>query len=175
MPLFKYVKKNKLSEYFSAPFWDSHFFCLKREVFSELALKSFKTTDKHSLAVCGSFWGEKQLFVPLYCLEQTGCLQQIQIFLWMCTFSNLLRKTNFLSISELHSEIATFWTKKWSFQWFSQKNASKIIVKHSLAVCWSLWGEKQFLLIFVPFYWFDQKQLFKQIQIFLRICPFWNC
>ena len=43
-----------------------------------------------------------------------------------------------------------------------------------LAVCGSFWGEKQFLLIFVPFYWFDQKQLFEQIQIFLRICPFSN-
>ena len=26
----------------------------------------------------------------------------------------------------------------------------------------------------VPFYWFNQKQFFKQIQIFLRICPFTN-
>ena len=29
-------------------------------------------------------------------------------------------------------------------------------------------------LIFIPIYWFDQKQLFKQIQIFLRIWPFTN-
>ena len=32
--------------------------------------------------------------------------------------------------------------------------------------------KKKFLLIFVPFYWFDQKQLFKQIQIFLLCAPF---
>ena len=32
--------------------------------------------------------------------------------------------------------------------------------KHSLAVCGSFRGEKQFLLIFVAFYWFDQKQFF---------------
>ena len=32
--------------------------------------------------------------------------------------------------------------------------------------------KNKFLLIFPPFYWFDQKQLLKQIQIFLRICPF---
>ena len=51
------------------------------------------------------------------------------------------------------------------------KNASKQ-QKESLAECGSLFGEKQFLLIFIPFYWFDQKQLFKQIQIFLRIFPF---
>ena len=31
--------------------------------------------------------------------------------------------------------------------------------KHSLFVCGSLWGEKLFLLIFVPFYWFDQKTI----------------
>ena len=45
-------------------------------------------------------------------------------------------------------------------------------LRHSLAVCGSLLGEKKFLLIFVPCYLFDQKQLFKQIQIFLRISPF---
>ena len=44
--------------------------------------------------------------------------------------------------------------------------------RHSLAVCGSFCGEKQFLLIFIPFYWFDQKQLYKQNLIFLRICPF---
>ena len=37
---------------------------------------------------------------------------------------------------------------------------------------WLNLGRKQFMLIFVPFYWFDQKKLFKQIQIFLRIFPF---
>ena len=35
-------------------------------------------------------------------------------------------------------------------------------------------GKKKFLLIFVSFYWFDQKQLFKQFQIFLGICSFSN-
>ena len=30
------------------------------------------------------------------------------------------------------------------------------------------------MLIFIPFYWFDQKELFKQTQIFLRIFPFSN-
>ena len=34
-------------------------------------------------------------------------------------------------------------------------------------------GKKK-LLIFVHFYWFDQKQLFKQIQTFRRIWPFSN-
>ncbi len=39
---------------------------------------------------------------------------------------------------------------------------------------WLALGEKQFLLIFVPFYWLVQKQLFKQIQIFLLVLPFSN-
>ena len=30
LSLFKHDKKNKLSEYFCARFWDSHFFLLKR-------------------------------------------------------------------------------------------------------------------------------------------------
>ncbi len=47
----------------------------KREVFSELARKGFKTTGKHNLAVSGSFCGEKQfllIFVPFYCFIQKG-------------------------------------------------------------------------------------------------------
>ena len=47
--------------------------------------------------------------------------------------------------------------------------------KHSLPVCGSLWGEKLFLLEFVPIYWFDQKQLFKKILILLRLYPFQTC
>ena len=46
--------------------------------------------------------------------------------------------------------------------------------RHSLAACGSHCGEKQFLLIFIHFYMFDQKMLFKHIQIFLRIFPFSN-
>ena len=44
--------------------------------------------------------------------------------------------------------------------------------KDSLAECGPLFEEKFFLLIFIPFYWFDQNQLFKQIQIFLRFFSF---
>ena len=106
-------------------------------------------------------------------LKKKACLQQIQIFFWICSFSNLLRKTNFLSLSELLSEVVTFMNKKRSFQWISPKKLQNN-KKYSLAVCGSYWGEKQFLLIFVPFYWFDRKQLFKQIQISLLDCPFSN-
>ena len=52
--LFKLVGKKKfliISELLSEIF----FFGLKREVFSEISRKSFKTTEKPSLPVCGSF------------------------------------------------------------------------------------------------------------------------
>ena len=54
------------------------------------------------------------------------------------------------------------------------KKSFKTTEKYGLEVCGSLFGEKQFLLIFIPFYWFNQKKLFKQIQIFLRFFPFLN-
>ena len=137
--------------------------------------KCFKTTERHSLAVCGSLCGEKQfllIFIPFYWFDQKQLFKQIQIFLRICPFSNMVRKTNFLSISVLVSEIVTFMSKKKSSLWISPKKCFKTTERHSLAICGSLCGEKKFLLIFIPFYWFDQKKLFKQIQIFLRICSF---
>ena len=113
------------------------------------------------------------IFVPFNWFDQKKLFKQIQIFLRICPFSNLLRKTNFLSISEHLSALVTFLTKKRSFCEFPRKRF-KTTKNHSLAVCSSLWGEKHFLLIFVPINWFDQKQLFKQIKIFLRICAFSN-
>ena len=41
-----------------------------------------------------------------------------------------------------------------------------------LAVCGSLCGEKELLLIFIRFYLFVQKELFKQIQISSGFSPF---
>ena len=82
-------------------------FLTKKIFFGEFHRKCFKTTEKHSLAVCGS---------PFYCLEQKELFTTNSIFLLICPFSNLLRKTNFLIISELLSEISSFLTKKRSFQ-----------------------------------------------------------
>ncbi len=112
-------------------------------------------------------------FLPFYRFDQKKLLKKIQIFLRICAFSNLLRKTNILSISVLFSEIVNFLTKKRSSLLVSPKML-QTKEKHSLAVCGSLWRERQFLLLFVTFYWFDQKQLFKQIKIFLRISHFSN-
>ena len=89
-------------------------FWTKKEVLCEFPRKSFKTTEKHSLAVCGSVWGEKHIFlifVPFYWFDQKELFKYIQIFPRICPFSNMLRKTNFVSISVLLSEIVTFWTK----------------------------------------------------------------
>ena len=133
--------KNKLSEYFCAPFWDCHIFGQKREVFSELALKCINTTEKHS----GSISGEKQfliIFVQFYSVVQKGLFTTNPNFTLDLLFFKLVEKTNFLSISELRSEIVTFLTKKGSFQWISLKMV-QINRKHSLAVCCSISGEKK--------------------------------
>ena len=136
----------------------------------------FKTTERHSLTVCGSIWEEKLfllIFIPFYWFNQNQSCKQIQIFLWICPFSNMVRKTNFLSISVLVSAIVTLMSKKKTSLRFPPK-CFKTTERHSLAVCVPLCVEKQFLLIFIPIYWVDKKKLFKQIQIFLRICPFSN-
>ena len=100
------------------------------------------------------------IFVPFHWFVQKQLFKQIQIFLLVCPFSNLWRKTHFLSISELLSEIVTFWTKKREVFSKLPRKCFKTTEKHSLVVCGSFWGEKQFLLIFVPFYCFEQKDLF---------------
>ena len=102
------------------------------------------------------------IFILYNWFVQKKLFKQIQIFRWICPFSNIV----------LVYEIVTFLTKKRSSLWITAK-CFKTTEKHSLAVCGSLCGENQFLLIFIPFYRFVQN-VFKQIQIFLRICPFSN-
>ena len=138
--------------------------------------KCYKTTVRHILAVRGSLCGEKQfllIFIPFYRFVQ-NLFKQIQIFLRICPFSNMVRKINFLSISVLVSEIVTFLCLKRKFLYEFLQKSFKTTERHSLVVCGSLCGEKQFLLIFILYNWFVPKQLFKQILIFLRICLFSN-
>ena len=40
------------------------------------------------------------------------------------------------------------------------------------SLCGSFWEEKQFLLIFIPFYWFDQKKILKKSKFFSGFAPF---
>ena len=69
------------------------------------------------------------------------------------------KKTKFLSISVLLSEIDSFWLKWVVFSELAQ-TSFKTTGKHNLAVSASFWGEKQFLLIFAPFFCFVPKVLF---------------
>ena len=65
----------------------------------------------------------KTVFVnPFHRFVQKKLFKQIQIFLLVCPYSNLLRKTNFLSISVILSEIVTFRLKSEVF--------SKLVQKH---------------------------------------------
>ena len=146
---FKHLKKNKLTGFFSAPFCWWPLFGIKRDVLCEFPQKCFKTTEKHSLSVCCSLWGEKQVFFlifpPFYRFDQKQLFKQILIFIRICPFQTCLGK-NFLSVSVLFSEIVTFWTKKWKFSVNYPPKCFKTTQKHSSAVCGSLWGEK---LVFV--------------------------
>ena len=85
----------------------------------------------------------------------------------------MVTKTKFLGISVLVSEIATFLTKKRSSLWISQK----ILQNNTKALFISMWLTLLRKTVFFNIYplllvW--TKQFFKQIQIFLRICPFSN-
>ena len=153
---------------------NSDFFRIKREIFREFPPKCFKTTEKHSLAACGSFRGEKKflfIFFRFYCFVQKG------LFTTNPNFPLDLPLFKFVEKNKLSKYFwASFWESIVWLKWevlseFSPK-CFKTTEKNSLAVCGTFWGEKQFLLIFVPFYWFVQKQLFKQIQISSRFVPF---
>ena len=150
------------------------YFMSKRKVLYEFPPKCFKTTERHCFAVCGSLFGVKQfllIFILHYRFVQKKLFKQIQIFHRTFPFSNMFRKINFQSISVLFSEIVIFISKK-KFLYQFPKKYFKPTERDSLAVCGSIFGEIRVFFIFIPFNWFDQKQLFKPIDIFLRICRF---
>ena len=98
-------------------------FFLVKELY-EFLPKHFKTTERHSLAVYSSLSGVKLfllIFIPLYMFDKKKVFKQIQIFLRICPFWNMVRKTNFLSISVLVSEIVTLMSKKKSSLWIFPK------------------------------------------------------
>ena len=123
MTLFKHGKK-KTFWVFQCSFLRLSLLCLKRIVLYEFLQKCFKTTERHSLAICGLLCGEKQfllIFIRFDWFDQKHLLKQIQIFLRICPFSNMVRKTNFLSFSVHVSEIVIFMSKKKSSLWISCK------------------------------------------------------
>ena len=139
LPDFKHGKKNKLSKYFRLFFWVSHFLEKKRSS-QWISPKMLQNTERHSLAVCGSLCVE-ETENPILLFDQKQLFKQI--------FSSIFLFKHFLSISLRLDQ------KKKISLWILPKNASKTTERHSLAVCGSLCGENQFLLIFIPFYWFD--------------------
>ena len=151
-------------------------FLTKKRISLWIFLKILQNKERHSFAVCVTLCEEKQfllIYIRSYWFDQKQLFKQIQIFIRIWPFSNMVRKTNFLSISVPVSEIVIFWLKRKVLHESSQKYF-KTTEGHSLAVFRTLWEEKRFLLIYVRFYWFDKKQLFKQIQIFIRSCSFSN-
>ena len=151
MTLFKHGKK-KTFWVFQCSFLRLSLLCLKRKVLYEFLQKCFKTTERHSLAVCGLLCGEKQfllIFIRFYWFDQKNLLKQIQIFLRICPFSNMVRKTNFLSISVLVSEIVIFMSKKKSSLWISTAKYFKTTERLSLASMWlTLWRKTVFVNIY---------------------------
>ena len=129
------------------------FFGLKREDLYEFPPNCFKTSESTVWLYVAHFEEKKYFFLifhPFYCFDQKHLFKQIQILI----FSNLLRQTNFLSISLLLLRLSLFGLQR-EVLWEFPKNCFKTTEKHSLAVYSSLCGEKQFLLIFIHFYWFD--------------------
>ncbi len=89
-------------------------FMSKKKVVYEFPKKCFKTTERHSSAVCVSLCGEKQFLlinIIFYWFIKNICLNKSK-FSSGFALSNMVRKTNFLSISGLVSEIVTFMSKK---------------------------------------------------------------
>ena len=98
------------------------------------------------------------------CLKYSNFLQYLPI-------SNMIRKTNFLSISVLVSGIVTFMSKKKSLYEFPPK-CFKTTERFNLAVCGSLCREKKFLLLFILYYWFVQNSCLNKSKFSSGFAPF---
>ena len=129
---------------------------LKRKVLYKFPPKCFKTTERHSLTVCGSVFGEKQfllIYVALYWFDQNLLFNKSKFFSVYAPFKHG-KKPNFLSISVVLSEIVSF-LLKWEVLCEFPQKCFKTTERDRLAIFGSLCGEKLFLLIVIPFYWFD--------------------
>ena len=139
---FSNMVKKKTFWVFQCSFLRMSLLCLKRIVLYEFLQKCFKTTERHSLAICGLLCGEKRfllIFIRFDWFDQKHLLKQIQIFIRIYPFSNMVRKRNSLSISVLVSEIVILCLKRKVLYEFPQK-CFKTTERHSLAVCGLLCG-----------------------------------
>ena len=122
--------------------------------------KCFKTTETHSLAVCSSLCGEKFFlltFIPFYWFDKKQLFKQILIFLSICLIQTWYEKQNFEYFSARFGDSHMHISLKLKVLYEFPPKCFKTTERHSLAVCGSLCGEKQFLLIFIPFYWWQKK------------------
>ena len=136
-------------------------FWLKREVLSEFPKKPSKQ-QRSIVYLCVSFWGKKQflfIFVQFYCFEQKGLFTTNPNFPLDLLLFKLVEKNKLSDYFWASSRDNSFLTKKRIFQWISPKMLQKT-GKHNLAVCGLFGWEKQYLLIFVPIYYFIQKGIF---------------
>ena len=87
-------------------------FLTKKKGLYEFPQKYFKKTARHSLAVC-YVWGELFFLylTPFPGLFKNGCLNKSK-FHQNLPFSNMVRNTNFLSISVLVPKVVPFISKK---------------------------------------------------------------
>ena len=99
-------------------------FLIKRVVFSEFSRKWFKQIGERSLALYGLYWGETKYFVnicPNFLVWKMQLFSPNSNFPLDFTFSNLMRKTNILSVTALLSEVLLFWLKREFFSEFPRK------------------------------------------------------
>ena len=98
--------------------------CLKRKVLYEFPQKCFKTTQRPSLSVCGSLFGEKMfllIFIPFYWFDQKNCLNKSKFSSGFAPFQTWYEKYIFWVFQFSFFEIVTFLTKKRSSLWISPK------------------------------------------------------
>ena len=96
-------------------------FMSKKKVLYEFPKKCLKTTERHSLPVCDSLYGEFFFFFflfPFSGLIKNNCLNKAN-FSSGFVLLKIGPKNKFLSISELVSEIVTFMSKKKSSLYIS--------------------------------------------------------
>ena len=108
------------------------------------------TTKALVISMLLTLW-RKTVFVNIYPLLLVWSKQffkQIQIFLRICHFSNMVRKTNFLSISVIFFESVTFVSKKKSslriFPKMLQNNRKALFS----SMCLTLWRKTVFVNIY---------------------------
>ena len=148
---FKHGKTNKLSEFFNALFLQIVTFMSKKKSSLWISPKILQNNIKAQFnSMCLSLW-RKTVFVNIYPrfigLIKKQFFKQIQIFLRIYSLSNMVRKTNFLTISVLVSEIVTFMSKNWKVRSEFPQKCFKTTEKHSLAVCDSICGRKTVFVI----------------------------